>query len=194
VDHSIGPQSYRLHEGIGTSEKGRWGVGSEGGRSSLGCNDKQPLRRFAMPGTVRLHRVLRTKPEKVYRAFLEADAVARWLPPNGFTCTVDKLEARVGGTFRMSFRNFGTGTVLAFGGSYLELVPGQKIRHTDKFDDANLPGEVVTTITLREVSVGTEINVLQEGLPDAIPTEACYLGWQESLKHLARLVEPEIPG
>jgi uncharacterized protein YndB with AHSA1/START domain len=148
-----------------------------------------------MPGnTIRLHRVLRTKPEKVYRAFLEADAVARWLPPNGFTCTVDKLEARVGGTFKMSFRNFTTGTVHAFGGAYLELVPGQKIRHTDKFDDPNLPGEIVTTITFREVSVGTEMNVVQEGVPEVIPAEACHLGWQESLDHLARLVEPEIPG
>jgi len=148
-----------------------------------------------MPGnTIRLHRVLRTKPEKVYRAFLEADAAARWLPPNGFTCTVDKLEARVGGKFRMSFRNFSTGSSHSFGGEYLELVPGQKIRHTDRFDDPNLPGELVTTITLRAVSVGTEINVLQENVPDVIPPEACYLGWQESLEHLARLVEPEIPG
>jgi uncharacterized protein YndB with AHSA1/START domain len=148
-----------------------------------------------MPGnTVRLHRVLRTKPEKVYRAFLEADAVARWLPPNGFTCTVDKLDARVGGTFKMSFRNFGTGSAQSFGGSYLELVPGQKIRHTDKFDDPSLPGEMVTTITFKAVSVGTEMNVVQENLPEVIPPEACYLGWQESLEHLARLVEPEIPG
>jgi uncharacterized protein YndB with AHSA1/START domain len=148
-----------------------------------------------MPGnTVRLHRVLRTKPEKVYRAFLEADAMARWLPPNGFTCKVDHLDARVGGTFKMSFRNFGTGTVHAFGGSYLELVPGQKVRYTDKFDDPNLPGEIITTITLREVSVGTEMNVVQEGLPEVIPVESCYLGWQESLEHLARLVEPEVPG
>jgi uncharacterized protein YndB with AHSA1/START domain len=147
-----------------------------------------------MPGnTVRLHRVLRTKPAKVYRAFLEADAVARWLPPNGFTCKVDKLEARVGGTFRMSFRNFSTGNGHSFGGSYLELVPDQRIRHTDKFDDPNLPGEMVTTITLRAVSVGTELNVVQEGVPEVIPLEACYLGWQESLEHLARLVEPEIP-
>jgi uncharacterized protein YndB with AHSA1/START domain len=144
--------------------------------------------------TIRLHRVLRTRPEKVYRAFLEADATARWLPPNGFTCTVDHLDARVGGTFRMSFRNFSTGNSHSFGGSYLELVPGQKIRHTDKFDDPNLPGEMVTTITLREVSVGTELNVVQEGVPEMIPPEACYLGWQESLEHLARLVEPEIPG
>jgi uncharacterized protein YndB with AHSA1/START domain len=148
-----------------------------------------------MPGnTIRLHRVLRTKPAKIYRAFLEADAVARWLPPNGFTCTVEHLEPHVGGTFRMSFRNFTSGNSNSFGGSYLELVPNQKIRHTDKFDDPNMPGEMVTTITLREVSVGTEMNVVQEGVPEMIPPEACYLGWQESLKHLARLVEPEIPG
>jgi uncharacterized protein YndB with AHSA1/START domain len=147
-----------------------------------------------MAGTVRLHRVLRTTPEKIYRAFLEADALARWLPPNGYTCTVDKLDARVGGTFKMAFRNFGTGTSHSFGGEYLELVPGKKLRYTDKFDDPNLPGEMITTITLREVSCGTEMNVEQTGLPDVIPVEQCYLGWQESLKHLARLVEPEIPG
>lgn len=146
-----------------------------------------------MPGnTIRLHRVLRTKPEKVYRAFLEPDAAARWLPPNGFTCKVDHLDARVGGTFRMSFRNFSTGTAHSFGGSYLELVPGQKIRHTDKFDDPNLPGELITTITFREVSVGTEMNVVQENVPEAIPPEACYLGWQESLAQLAQVVEPDI--
>ncbi len=144
--------------------------------------------------TIRLHRVLRAKPEKVYRAFLEADAVARWLPPHGFACTVQQLDARVGGTFKMSFRNFSTGTVHSFGGSYRELVPGKKIRHTDKFDDPNLPGEIMVTISLREVSVGTELNVVQEGVPEVIPAEACYLGWQESLEYLARLVEPEIPG
>ena len=144
--------------------------------------------------TIRLHRILRTKPQKVYRAFLEPDAAARWLPPNGFTCTVDHIDARVGGTFRMSFRNFTTGSSHSFGGSYLELVPGQKIRHTDKFDDPNLPGEMVTTITLREVSVGTEIDIVQENVPSVIPAEMCYLGWQDSLDHLARLVEPEIPG
>lgn len=144
--------------------------------------------------TIRLHRVLRTKPAKIYRAFLEADAAARWLPPNGFTCTVDHLDARVGGTFRMSFRNFTTGSSHSFGGSYLDLVPNQKIRHTDKFDDPNLPGEMVTTITLREVSVGTEMNVVQEGVPEVIPAEACYLGWQESLVLLAKLTEAEIPG
>jgi uncharacterized protein YndB with AHSA1/START domain len=143
--------------------------------------------------TVRLHRVLRAKPEKVYRAFLEAEAVARWLPPNGFTCKVDQLDAKVGGKFRMSFRNFSTGNGHSFGGTYLELVPGERLRYTDKFDDPNLPGEMVTTVTLRAVSCGTELSVLQQGIPDVIPTEMCYLGWQESLDHLARLVEPEIP-
>jgi uncharacterized protein YndB with AHSA1/START domain len=143
--------------------------------------------------TVRLHRVLRAKPEKLYRAFLDAEALARWLPPNGFTCKVDQLDARVGGRFRMSFRNFSTGNGHSFGGTYLELVPGERIRYTDKFDDANLPGEMVTTVTLRAVSCGTELNVVQEGIPEVIPVEMCYLGWQESLEHLARLVEPEIP-
>jgi uncharacterized protein YndB with AHSA1/START domain len=147
-----------------------------------------------MPGnTVRLHRVLRTKPEKIYRAVLEADALARWLPPNGFTCTVEQLDARVGGAFRMSFRNFTTGNGHSFGGSYLELVRDHKIRYVDRFDDPNLPGEILTTFTLREVSCGTELSIVQEGLPPAIPPESCYLGWQESLEHLARLVEPEIP-
>jgi uncharacterized protein YndB with AHSA1/START domain len=144
--------------------------------------------------TVRLHRVVRTKPEKLYRAFIEADALARWLPPNGFTCTVSHLDARVGGTFKMAFRNFTSGNGHSFGGTFLELVPGQKVRYTDKFDDPNLPGEIMTTITMRETPVGTEMNVVQEGIPEAIPVEACYLGWQESLDHLARLVEPEIPG
>src|SRR5262245_52011629 len=148
-----------------------------------------------MPGnTIRLHRVLRTKPAKVYRAFTEADAMARWLPPNGFTCKVDHLDARVGGKFKMSFRNFTSGTAHSFGGEYLELVPGQKIRYTDRFDDQNLPGEIITTVSLGEVSVGTGPDVVQEGVPSAIPIEACHLGWQESLDHLARLVEPEIPG
>jgi uncharacterized protein YndB with AHSA1/START domain len=144
--------------------------------------------------TVRLHRVLRAKPQKVYRAFVEADALARWLPPNGFTCTIEKLDARVGGSFKMAFRNFTSGNAHSFGGTYLELVPGQKLRYSDKFDDPNLPGEIMTTITLREVSVGTEITAVQEGIPEAIPAEMCYLGWQESLEHLMRLVEPEIPG
>jgi uncharacterized protein YndB with AHSA1/START domain len=143
--------------------------------------------------TVRLHRVLRAKPEKVYRAFLDPEANARWLPPNGFTCKVDQLDARVGGKFRMSFRNFSSGKAHSFGGTYLELVPAERLRYTDKFDDANLPGEMITTVTLRAVSCGTELSVVQEGIPAVIPTEMCYLGWQESLDHLARLVEPEIP-
>lgn len=145
-----------------------------------------------MPGTVRLHRVLTTSPEKVYRAFVEADALAKWLPPNGFTCTVDHLEARVGGTFKMSFRNFTTGGSHAFGGEYLELVPGERLRYTDRFDDPNLPGEIQVTVILKKVSVGTEIDITQAGIPDVIPVEACYLGWQESLRNLAKLVEPEI--
>ena len=142
--------------------------------------------------TVRLHRVLRAKPEKVYRAFLDAEAVSRWLPPNGFTCKVDELDAKVGGTFRMSFKNFSTGNGHSFGGTYLELAPSERLRYTDKFDDPNLPGEMITTVTLRAVSCGTDLSVVQEGIPDVIPTEMCYLGWQESLDHLARLVEPEI--
>lgn len=145
-----------------------------------------------MPGTVRLHRVLRAKPEKVFRAFTEADAVARWLPPHGFTCTVHQLEPKVGGSFRMSFRNFTTGNSHSFGGTYLDIVPGERIRYTDTFDDPNLPGEMQTTIELRAVLCGTEITATQEGIPDMIPTEMCYLGWQESLEYLARLVEPEI--
>jgi len=145
-----------------------------------------------MPNTVRLHRVLATKPDKVYRAFVEADALAKWLPPNGFTCTVHHFDAKVGGTFRMSFRNFTTGNGHSFGGQYLELVPGQRLRYTDKFDDPNLPGEMQVTVDLKQVSVGTEIMIVQEGIPDVIPAEACYLGWQESLRNLARLVEPEI--
>jgi uncharacterized protein YndB with AHSA1/START domain len=145
-----------------------------------------------MPGTVRLHRVLTTKPDKVYRAFIEADAMAKWLPPNGFTCTVEHFDAKVGGAFRMSFRNFTTGMSHSFGGQYLELVPGERLRYTDKFDDPNLPGEIQVTVTLKQVLVGTEINTVQEGIPDAIPVEMCYLGWQESLRNLAKLVEPEI--
>jgi len=145
-----------------------------------------------MPNTVRLHRVLATKPDKIYRAFTEADAMAKWLPPNGFTCTVHHLEAKVGGTFRMSFRNFTTGAGHSFGGKYLELVPGERLRYTDKFEDANLPGEMQVTVALKSVSVGTEVTIVQDGIPDAIPVEACYLGWQESLRNLARLVEPEI--
>jgi uncharacterized protein YndB with AHSA1/START domain len=145
-----------------------------------------------MPGTVRLHRVLATKPEKVYRAFIEADAMAKWLPPNGFMCTVHHLDAKVGGDFRMSFRNFTTGKSHSFGGKYLELVPGERLRYTDKFDDPNLPGEIVVTVTLKAVLYGTELNVVQEGIPDVIPVEMCYLGWQDSLRNLASLVEPEI--
>ena len=145
-----------------------------------------------MPGTVRLHRVLTTSPEKVYRAFVEADALAKWLPPNGFTCTVHQFEAKVGGTFKMSFRNFTTGGSHAFGGEYLELVPGERLRYTDRFEDPNLPGRIQVTVTLKKVSVGTELDIVQEGLPDVIPLEACYLGWQESLRNLAKLVEPEI--
>ena len=144
--------------------------------------------------TVRLHRVLRTKPEKVYRAFLDADAMAKWLPPNGFTGKVHEIDARVGGRYRMSFTNFSSGSSHSFGGEYLELVPNERIRHTDEFDDPNLPGKMVTTITLKPVMVGTEITIVQEGIPEAIPVEACYLGWQESLTLLAQLVEPEIPG
>ncbi|MBS1992762.1 MAG: SRPBCC family protein [Cyanobacteria bacterium SZAS LIN-3] len=143
--------------------------------------------------TVRLHRVLVTKPEKVYRAFLEPDAMARWLPPNGFTGKVHQMDARVGGTFKMSFTNFTTGSSHSFGGDYLELVPNERLRYTDKFDDPNLPGEMQVTVTLKAVKVGTELTVVQEGIPDLIPVEACYLGWQESLLNLARLVEPEIP-
>ena len=145
-----------------------------------------------MPNTVRLHRVLATKPDKVYRAFVEADALAKWLPPNGFTCTVDHLDAKAGGTFKMSFRNFTTGASHSFGGTYLELVPGERLRYTDKFDDPNLPGEMQVTVTLKKVSVGTDVNIEQAGVPDVIPAEACYLGWQASLRNLARLVEPEI--
>jgi uncharacterized protein YndB with AHSA1/START domain len=145
-----------------------------------------------VPNTVRLHRVLATRPDKVYRAFIEADAVAKWLPPNGFTCTVHHLDAKLGGTHRMSFRNFTTGMSHSFGGQYLELLPGERLRYSDKFDDPNLPGEMQVTVTLKEVSVGTELSIVQEGIPDAIPVEACYLGWQQSLRNLASLVEPEI--
>jgi uncharacterized protein YndB with AHSA1/START domain len=142
--------------------------------------------------TVRLHRVLAAKPDKVYRAFTTADAVARWLPPNGFTCTVHHLDAKVDGTYRMSFTNFTTGKCHAFGGKYLELLPGERIKYTDRFEDPNLPGEMNTTVCLKPVSVGTEVDIVQEGVPAIIPLEACYLGWQQSLNHLAMLVEPEI--
>jgi len=145
-------------------------------------------------GTVRIHRVLRTPPEKVYRAFLDAGALTKWLPPYGFTCQVEHLDARVGGTFKMSFSNFSTGHGHAFGGEYLELVPGKLIRYTDKFDDPNLPGEIQVTVTLTPVTCGTELHIVQTGLPAVIPVEMCYLGWQESLLQLANLVEPDIPG
>lgn len=145
-------------------------------------------------GTVSLQRVLRTSPQKVYRAFLEADALAKWIPPYGFTCAVDHLDARVGGSFRMSFKNFSSGNGHAFGGEYLELVPHERIRYTDRFDDPNLPGTLLVTVSLRPVVCGTELRVTQEGIPAAIPVEMCYLGWQESLAQLAHLVEPEIPG
>ncbi|HET7008918.1 MAG TPA: SRPBCC family protein [Candidatus Binatia bacterium] len=144
-------------------------------------------------GTVRLHRVLRAAPERVYRAFLDANAMAKWLPPNGFTGKVHHMEAKVGGSYKMSFTNFSTGQSHSFGGQYLELTPHERIRYTDKFDDPNLPGEMVTTINLRSVSCGTELNIVQEGIPEVIPVEACYLGWQESLSLLANLVEAEIP-
>ncbi len=143
--------------------------------------------------SIQLHRVLRASPERVYRAFLEPEAKAKWLPPNGFTGKVQHSDARVGGTYKMSFTNFTTGKSHSFGGTYLELVPHQRIRYTDRFDDPNLPGEMQVTVTLRKVSCGTELNILQEGLPEVIPLEACYLGWQESLTLLAHLVEAEIP-
>ena len=144
--------------------------------------------------TVRLHRVLRAPAERIYRAFLDPDAMAKWLPPNGFTGKVHHLDAKVGGTYKMSFTNFTTGNSHSFGGEYLELLPNERIRHTDKFDDPNLPGTMQVTVCFRKVSCGTELNIVQEGIPEVIPTEACYLGWQESLTLLAKLVEAEIPG
>ena len=144
-------------------------------------------------GTVRLHRVLRAAPERVYRAFLEPEAMSKWLPPYGFTCRVHHMDARVGGTYRMSFTNFGTGAGHSFGGEYRELVPNEKISYSDKFEDPGLAGEMLTTITMKKVSCGTDVSIVQEGLPEAIPVEMCYLGWQESLAQLAALVEPEIP-
>ena len=146
-----------------------------------------------MPNTVRFHRVLRAAPDKVYRAFLDADAMAKWLPPNGFTGKVHHLDAKVGGTYKMSFTNFSTGRGHSFGGRYLELVPSERLRYSDRFDDPSLPGEMQTAVTLKKVSCGTELSIVQEGLPDVIPPEACCLGWQESLTNLANLVEPEIP-
>ncbi|MEZ5775229.1 MAG: SRPBCC family protein [Hyphomicrobiaceae bacterium] len=148
----------------------------------------------AETGTVRLHRVFATSPEKVYRAFIEAEALAKWLPPDGFTCEVHSLEGKVGGTFRMSFRNFSTGNAHSFGGEYLELVPHARIRYTDRFDDPGLPGEMQVTIEMKAVSVGTDVKIEQSGIPPAIPPEACYLGWQQSLRQLASLIEPDIPG
>lgn len=145
-------------------------------------------------GTVQLHRVLRTKPEKVYRAFLDADAMAKWIAPYGFTCKVHHMEARVGGTFKMSFHNFSSGNGHSFGGEYLELVPSELIRYTDKFDDPNLPGVLEVTVTLKPVACGTDLQIVQTGIPEVIPVEMCYLGWQESLAQLANLVEPDIPG
>ncbi len=147
-----------------------------------------------MPGTVRLHRVLRSPPERIYRAFLDPEAMAKWLPPNGFTGKVHHLDAKVGGTFKMSFTHFATGNSHSFSGTYAELVPHERIRHTDRFDDPNLPGDLLVTITLDKVFCGTDLNVVQEGIPDAIPVQACYLGWQESLALLAKLVEAEISG
>ena len=144
--------------------------------------------------TVRLHRVLRAPPERVYRAFLDADAMVKWLPPHGFTAKVERLDARVGGSYRMSFTNFASGASHSFGGEYLELVPNERIRHTDRFDDPDLPGTMVVTVSFGKVSCGTELNIVQEGIPDVIPLEACHLGWQESLTLLAQLVEAEIPG
>ncbi len=145
-------------------------------------------------GTIHLHRVLRANPQRIYRAFLDADAMAKWLPPYGFTCKVHDMNATVGGSYKMSFTNFTTGQGHAFGGEYRELVPFEKIRYTDRFDDPNLPGEMQTTVTLKPVTCGTDIDIVQEGLPEAIPLEMCYLGWQESLAQLANLVEPEIAG
>jgi len=144
--------------------------------------------------TIRLHRVLRAPPDRIYRAFLDPDAMVKWLPPHGFTGRVEHAHARVGGTYRMSFTNFATGHGHSFGGEYLELVPNERIRHTDRFDDPNLPGDMETTVSLKPVSCGTELSIVQEGVPGVIPPEACYLGWQESLALLARLVEAEIPG
>jgi uncharacterized protein YndB with AHSA1/START domain len=144
-------------------------------------------------GTVKLHRVLKANPERVYRAFLDADAMAKWIPPYGFTCKVHHMEPKVGGTFKMSFTNFTTGHAHSFGGEYLELVPNEKLRYTDKFDDPNLPGIITVTVILKSVICGTELNITQEGIPEVIPVEMCYLGWQESLAQLAHLVEPEIP-
>jgi uncharacterized protein YndB with AHSA1/START domain len=146
-----------------------------------------------MPGTITLHRVLKTTPDKIYRAFTTPAALAKWIPPYGFTCTVHQMDVKVGGAHKASFTNFTTGHSHSFGGTYLELVPGERLRYTDKFDDANLPGEMQVTVTIKKVSVGAELTIVQDGIPDLIPTEMCYLGWQESLAQLATLVEPDIP-
>ena len=146
-----------------------------------------------MPSTIRLHRVLKTKPERLYKAFLDPDALVKWMAPHGFTAKVHQLDARVGGTYKMSFTNFSTGSSHSFGGEYLELVPNQRIRHTDRFDNPGLPGTMTVTVDIKKVMVGAELNITQEGVPDAIPAEACYLGWGESLELLKLLVEPEIP-
>ena len=143
--------------------------------------------------TIKLHRVFKTAPDKIYRAFLNADALAKWLPPNGFTCKVHQLNAVAGGSYKMSFTNFTTGKNQPFGGKYLELEPGKHIRYTDKFDEPNMPGEIITTVSIKKVSCGSDVSIVQEAVPDAIPPEMCYLGWQESLDQLAKLVEPEIP-
>ncbi len=144
-------------------------------------------------GTIRLHRVLKAPPARVYKAMIDPAAITKWFPPHGFTCTIHKFEPKVGGTFKMSFTNFSTGNGHSFGGKYLEMVPGERLKYDDKFDDPNLPGEMITTVTLKKVSVGTELTIVQEGVPAVIPVEACYLGWQECLFLLAKLVEPEIP-
>jgi uncharacterized protein YndB with AHSA1/START domain len=164
------------------------------GRLLLGQITPTKGKEIMSTNTIQLHRVLRAPPDRIYRAFLDADAMAKWLPPNGFTGKVHQLEAKVGGTHKMSFTNFTTGQSHSFGGKYLELVPNERLRYTDKFDDPNLPGEMRVTVTLKKVSVGTDVNIVQEGVPDVIPPEACYLGWQESLTLLAKLVEAEIPG
>jgi uncharacterized protein YndB with AHSA1/START domain len=153
-----------------------------------------PTKGDLVPNTIRLHRVMKASPERVYRAFLDADALAKWLPPHGYTGRVHQLDARVGGGYRMTFTHFASGHGHAFGGTYVELEPGKLLRYTDRFDDPELPGEMQTTVTLTAVSCGTELAIVQEGVPDVIPPEACYLGWQESLALLAQLVEPEIPG
>jgi uncharacterized protein YndB with AHSA1/START domain len=161
----------------------------------LGFERSSQLEVWSMPSnTIRLHRVLRSKPERVYRAFLDPDAICKWLPPNGFTGKVHHMDARVGGTYRTSFTNFSSGASHAFGGTFLELVPNERISYTDTFDDPNLPGVMKTTVSLKAVSCGTELDVVQEGVPEMIPPEMCYLGWQESLDQLMKLVEPEIPG